>query len=262
MYKLRKFYPLGFNPQQYWEERYAQEHIAGRSSEEFRKQGFWPLMERHLPRDRKVLDAGCGVGGWIVFLKEQGYDIEGIDSAARTVRAMTEYDPDLKVKIAAIDAIPYPNNFFGGVVAVGTLEYAEDKVDEALREVNRVLMPDGIFFLEVPIINGLRRLFYIPLKGLERWLKGKNSQPLFANYFFDRQELKRKLDEAGFTVVTEQPHELPEGNRHYGLYVDWKWLRGSQPYQLNMAGLAIKKLANLVSPWIASTGMVIVAKKR
>jgi len=108
----------------------------------------------------------------------------------------------------------------------------------------------------------LRRLFYIPLKGLERWLKGKNSQPLFANYFFDRQELKRKLDEAGFTVVTEQPHELPEGNRHYGLYVDWKWLRGSQPYQLNMAGLAIKKLANLVSPWIASTGMVIVAKKR
>src|SRR3989338_9688841 len=262
MYKLRKFYPPGFDPQQYWEDRYAQEHIAGRSSDEFRKQGFWPLMERHLPRDKKVLDACCRVGGWIVFLKEEGYDIEGIDNAARMVRAMTEYDPDLKVKIAAIDAIPYPNNCFGGVVAVGTLEYVEDKVDEALREVNRVLMPNGIFFLEVPIINGLRRFFYIPLKDLERWLKGKNNRPVFANYFFGRQELRRKLDEAGFTVITEQPHELPDDHSHYGLYVDWKRLRGSQPYRLNIVGLAIKKLANIVSPWIASTGMVIVAKKR
>ena len=46
MFKLEKFYPKGFNPQQYWDEKYAQEHIAGKSSEEFRKQGFWPLMEK------------------------------------------------------------------------------------------------------------------------------------------------------------------------------------------------------------------------
>ena len=263
MYKLRKFYPPGFNPQQYWADRYAQEHIAGRSSDEFRRQDFWPLMKQHLPRDKKILDAGCGVGGWIIFLKEEGFDVEGIDSAARTVRAMTEYDPEIKVKIADVDAIPYPDNLFGGVVAVGALEYVEDRVDEALREVNRVLGPEGVFLLEVPITNLLRRVFYIPLKELERRIKGwQGNEPVFANYFFDRHELVRKLKATGFSIITEQPHELPDSNSHYGLYVDWKWLRGSEPYHLNFLGLAIKKLANLISPWIASTGMVIVAKKR
>lgn len=263
MYKLRKFYPPGFDKQKYWEERYAREHIAGRSSAEFRRQDFWPLMQSHLPRDKKILDAGCGVGGWILFLKEEGYNVEGIDSAARTVRAITEYDPDLKVKIAGIDAIPYPDEFFGGVVAVGTLEYAEDKIDQALQEVSRVLQPGGVAFLEVPTINVLRRMFYIPLKEWERRLKSqRRMESIFGNYFFDRRELGQKLEQAGFTVVAQQPHELPEKNSHYGLYVDWKWLRGKEPYQLNGVGRAIKKLANLVSPWTASTGMVLVAKKR
>lgn len=263
MYSLSKFYPAGFNREQYWDDKYSQEHIAGKSSDEFRKQAFWPLLAQHLAKDKRYLDAGCGIGGWILFLREIGYDVEGIDIAARTVRALTEYDPTLKVKVAGITRIPYPDKSFDGVLAIGTLEYVEDKVPEALQEVNRVLKPGGIFFLEVPIANTLRRLFYLPLKRLEYVIKTARGQyPTFANYLFDRHELKRLLADAGFATLAARAHELPEAGSHYGLYVDWPLLRGREPYQLNVLGRLVKAAANALSPWIASTGIVVVAKKQ
>jgi SAM-dependent methyltransferase len=262
MFKLEKFYAPGFNPQQYWDDRYSREHIAGKSSEQFRQQGFWPLLQKYFSKDKRYLDAGCGMGGWIIFLNEEGYTVEGIDVAARTVRALTEYDPDLRVKIAPITAIPYADASFDGVLAIGTLEYQEDRVPEALREVYRVVRDGGIFFLEVPIANVVRRLLYMPLKRLEKIFRQSQGQrPAFANYLFDRGELSGLLRAAGFEVVEEQPHELPDKHSHYGLYVDWPFLRGSAPYKLNALGLFVKTVCNALSPWIASTGTVIVARK-
>jgi SAM-dependent methyltransferase len=262
MFRLEKFYPQGFNPQRYWDDKYSQEHIAGKSSEEFRKQGFWPLLQNYLEKNKRYLDAGCGIGGWILFLKEEGYNVEGIDIAARTVRALTEYDPDLTVKVASITAIPYPDESLDGVLAIGTLEYVDGKVPDALREAHRVLRPGGIFFIEVPIISSLRRTFYIPLKRLEKLFKqGQGRKPTFSNYLFDHQELRHMLTAAGFKVLEVRPHELPEADSHYGLYVDWPFLRGEAPYKLNWLGRLLKDLANSWSLWVASTGMVVVARK-
>jgi ubiquinone/menaquinone biosynthesis C-methylase UbiE len=263
MFKLEKFYPQGFNPQQYWDDKYAKEHIAGKSSEEFRKQGFWSLLQKSLEKEGKYLDAGCGVGGWIIFLRDEGYDVEGIDIAARTVRALAEYDPTLKVKVASVTRIPYPDTTFDGVLAIGTLEYVENKVPEALKEVRRVLKPGGVFFMEVPMANTLRRVIYIPLKHVEKTLRqAQGKQPTFSNYLFTRSDLWRQLHEAGFEVMEMRPHELPEADSHYGLYIDWPFLRGKEPYKLNALGRLVKTVLNGISPWIASTGIVLVAKKK
>lgn len=263
MFKLEKFYSKDFNPQQYWDEKYARQHIAGKNIGEFEKQGFWPLLERQLDKSKSYLDAGCGIGGWILFLKERGYDVKGIDIAARAVRALAEYDPDLDVKIACIKQIPYQNESFDGVLAIGTLEYIEDKVSHTLREVRRVLKPGGVFFVEVPIANGLRRLTYIPLKKVERVLRvAWGERPTFSNYLFDVGELQELFEQEGFDVIEVQPHELPGDDSHYGLYIDWPIFRGSEPYKLNVLGRVVKTVLNAISPWIASTGAVLVARKR
>lgn len=263
MFKLEKYYKEGFDRQRFWEDKYAQEHIAGKSSEEFKKQGFWPLLEGVLSKDKRYLDVGCGIGGWILFLKEQGYNIEGVDIAARTVRALTEYDPELKVKVASMTAIPYEDNSLDGVLAIGTLEYVEDKVPKAIEEVRRVLKSGGVFFTEVPVANCVRRAVYIPLKRLERAVRvWRGQQPVFSNYLFDRKELKRLLESGGFEVMEEKPHDLPDADSHYGLYIDFPFLRGAEPYKLNGLGRAVKAVLNSISPWLVSTGMVIVAKKR
>ncbi len=264
MYELEKFYPQGFNPRQYWDDKYAREHIAGKNIGEFQKQGFWPLLKKHLDlnKDGKYLDAGCGIGGWILFLKEQEYDVEGIDIAARTVRALTEYDGDLKVKVASITAIPYPDASLDGVLAIGTLEYVEGKVPRALEEINRVLKSGGLFFAEVPAANWLRRLVYIPLKKIEKIIRTRRGEKAtFSNYLFSKEELKEMLADRGFEVKELLPHELPDKDSHYGLYTDFPFLRGKKPYRLNAPGRAVKAVANAVSPWVASTGLVVVARK-
>lgn len=263
MYIVEKFYPVGFDPQQYWEDKYSQEHIVGTSSEEYTKQGFWPVLQQQLKPGGYYLDAGCGIGGWILFLADQGYQIEGMDTAARTIRALTEYNPDVKVKVGSLIAMPYPDARFDGVLAIGSLEYMERKVLESLRELARVTKPGGFVFLEVPLANTLRRWFYLPLKGIERLVKVSHGrQPSFANYLFTPHSLTDLLHQTGFTVAMMQPHELPGRGSHYGLYVDWRWLRGRQPYQLNMLGRLVQAACEAFSPWVASTGMVVVARKK
>lgn len=263
MYRLEKFYAKDYNPHIFWEDKYAGEHIAGKNASEYSKQGFWPLLQKYIEKGKYYLDAGCGVGGWMLFLKDEGYHVAGIDIAARAVRAMTEYDTDADIKIASITEIPYADETFDGVLAIGTLEYVENHVEDALREVNRVSKKGGIFFIEVPIANFLRRLLYLPLKRIERFIKtGRGEQLTFSCYLFVPGEVRTMLDEAGFEVVEIAPHELPEEKCHYGLYVDWPFFRGSKPYELNLVGLVVKRMVNALSPWIASTGMVIVAKKR
>ena len=263
MYKIFKFYAPDFNAKEYWEDKYAKEHIAGRDAEDFRKQGFWPLLAKQLKKDGTYLDAGSGVGGWVVFLHEEGYQVAGIDEAARTIRALTEYNPDLHLKIAPIVRIPHPNASFDGVLAIGTLEYIEEQLPQALKEVNRVLRPGGWFFLEVPYANTLRRFFYMPLKRLQYMVyKRLGYHPTFAHYFMDQASLTQLLDQAGFTVSEVAPHELPDSGSHYGLYVDWRIFRGAEPYQLNVLGRLVKAIANTISPWVASTGMVVVARKQ
>jgi len=263
MYKLEKFYRQGFNPQQYWDDRYAREHIAGRDLEEYRAQGFWPVLKEQLKKDGKYLDAGCAVGGWVIFLKEEGYDVTGVDIAARALRAMTEYDPDLQVKAGSLTALPLAKESFEGVLSIGSLEYVENKVPEALKEMRRVLKPGGLLFMEVPLANAIRRFIYLPLKKVEKSFKqAQGKQASFSNYLFTRASIKEQLEQAGFAVIEMRAHELPEADSHYGLYVDWPFLRGKEAYKLNWLGRIVKIVCNAISPWMASTGVVVIAKKK
>jgi len=262
MFRLEKFYSPEFNPQQYWDDRYAQEHVAGKDADEFKQQDIWPLLEKHLEKGKRYLDARCGIGGWTIFLNDQGFTADGIDTYARTVRALTEYNPDLHVKVADVTRIPFADNTFDGVLAIGALEYVENRVPDALKELARVTKPGGWVLIEVPVINSLRRWIYLPLKRLEQnWKKQRGKKPTFANYVFDRTELRELLKDAGFVVAEEQPHEVPGAGNHYGLYTNFPFLRGSEPYRLNLLGRLVKAISNAISPWIASTGVIVVARK-
>lgn len=263
MYSLTKFYPPYVDVQKFWEDRYARKPFAKHSSVEYQEQKFWPLLRRFLTHEGQYLDAGCGIGGWILFLRDEGFKVEGIEIATSAVRALTEYDPDIRVKIASITEIPYADNSFDGVLAIGTLEYVERDLAKALTEVHRVLKKDGIFFIEVPLLNTLRTWVYVPLKRVEFWLKtwwGQKSY--FAFHLFTPDKTKKMLEQHGFMVEAIQPHELPGDDIHYGLWVDWPFLRSREAYRLNVLGRMIKRICEAISPWFASTGMVIVARKR
>lgn len=263
MIAIQKFDPKDFNRSGVWDDRYRNMYSAQNDMAQYEKQSFWSLLEKKLTKDGSYLDAGCGIGGWILFLSEKGYNVQGIDAHPQAVRAMTEYDRDLQVKIAGSNAIPCADNSLDGVISIGSLEYTEGAVEQSLQEFYRVLKAGGFVCIEVPLLNTLRKLFYVPLKKLEGVIKrSAGQQATFAYYLFDRSEFEELLKKKGFEIESLEAHDLPDSGSHFGLYANWPLLRGSKPYELNALGKLVKSISNTISPWIASAGMVVIARKK
>lgn len=262
MIPIYKFDPKDFDRSRVWDDRYREMYSAISDFSQYEKQSFWPILEQRLKKNGTYLDAGCGIGGWILFLSDHGYVVSGIDAHPQAVRAMTEYDPDLSVKIAGSDAIPAMDNSLDGIVSIGSLEYFEGAVEQSLKEFHRVLKTDGFVCIEVPLANTLRRLLYIPLKRIESLcMRVFGRVPSFAYYLFGKSEFEEMLRKSGFSIEEVLAHDLPDSGSHFGLYANWPLLRGSKPYQLNVFGKIIKAISNTISPWFASAGMVVIAKK-
>jgi len=262
MIVIQKFDPKDFNRKGTWDDRYRAMYSAQNNFAQYEKQSFWPMLESKLTKNGSYLDAGCGIGGWILFLAEKGYTVQGVDAHPQAVRAMTEYDRDLNVKIAGSDAIPCADKSLDGVISIGSLEYGEGVVKESLQEFHRVLKDGGFVCIEVPLANTLRKVFYIPLKRLEGLFKRAGGQSAtFAYYLFGKSEFEALLKKTGFTIESIQTHDLPDADSHFGLYANWPFLRGNKPYELNALGRVVKAISNAISSWIASAGMVVIAKK-
>lgn len=262
MIPIYKYDRPGFDRAKAWSDRYRTMYASEKSLGEYEQQSFWPELKRLLKKDGTYLDAGCGIGGWVLFLNKLRYKTEGIDPNSGAIRAMSEYDPDLSLKIASTSAIPYKNEHFDGVLSIGSLEYLEGDVETSLREMHRVIKSGGFVCIEVPLENTLRRLFYIPLKKLEGILKSGSQKPTFVYYLFRKEELAQLIESAGFSVESILPHDLSDSKSHFGLYSNWPFLRGAKPYELNILGRLIKAICNGISPWIAPTGIVVIAKKK
>lgn len=243
------------------EESFARQHIARQGAEDFARQDFWPLMQRFLKKDRTYLDVKCGTGGWVLFLHDEGYRVEGVDPSRRVAQAISDYEPDILVRVARSTKLPHADASLDGIVAIGALEALEGEVLTALREWRRVLREDGTLFLQVPYANLVRRLTYLPAKKAESVIKmSLKRTPVFAACLFTPAELARLVRKAGFAIVELIPHELPDPAAHFALYHDWPMLRGNRPYVLNAAGQAVKNVCTGISPWCAASGLFAVAK--
>lgn len=123
------------------------------------------LKNRNKSMIYRLLDAGCGEG--IMYhelyqvFKSIGTKVQlvGIDIDEDNVnfcrRLVNEQEDN--IKLSSIDSIPYPDNFFDCVLCIDVL-YHNNVVDDekALKEIYRVLKPDGEVIIQVPAYEFLR----------------------------------------------------------------------------------------------------------
>ncbi len=107
---MRKHYiekELGAN-EDYWDTNWG-----GHSIEDaVRFCEFSPLrriFDDYFPRPGKILEGGCGLGQCVIYYVRQGYDIEGIDFAEKTIRRILEVDPSIPVKVGDVNSLDYPD---------------------------------------------------------------------------------------------------------------------------------------------------------
>jgi SAM-dependent methyltransferase len=98
-------------------------------------------------RRARILDVGCGTGANLVRLSDFG-DAEGVDISPDALKFCRERGLN-NVKLGAAESLPYEDGEFDLVTAFDVVEHMDDDI-AGLREMRRVLRPDGRVLLFVP----------------------------------------------------------------------------------------------------------------
>ena len=153
---------------------------------------------------RRILDLGCGDGRHLAWFGDRAYDMYGLDSAPTALRLAEEWlrDRGLKAELVCSDMtdIPWDDGFFDAVISVKVINHHRiAQIRRAIREVHRVLEPDGLLFVVVGTLGPVGRC----TNGVEvepgTFVLREGREAGVPHHFFVEDEL---LDEfASFEVV-------------------------------------------------------------
>lgn len=152
---------------------------------------------RWLPRDGKIIEAGCGPGQFVLALRTRGYDVVGYDLSKVNVEKAKALCPDLPLHVGDVLNLDVPGGHFAGYISLGVVEHVEEGPEAFLAEAFRVLRPGGIAIFTVPWFHPFRRL-----KARLGFYSSKRApvQP-FYQYAFSTEEFNGLVSTAGFRVL-------------------------------------------------------------
>lgn len=96
----------------------------------------------------RVLDVGCGAGGFCRLAADAGASVTGIDAAAGMIEVARERVPDARFDVGDIQFLPYDDGSFDVVTGFHSFPFAAQPL-EALREARRVTNPGAPVFIVV-----------------------------------------------------------------------------------------------------------------
>ena len=105
-------------------------------------------IERWRPRRGRLLDIGCATGGLLRLARERGWEVEGIETAARRAEQASAAH-QLTIHTRPIEALRLPAASFDVVVMVHTIEHLYHP-SCAVAAIYRVLRPGGLFYSMTP----------------------------------------------------------------------------------------------------------------
>jgi SAM-dependent methyltransferase len=150
-----------------------------------------------------VLELGCGTGYFTRELARSGADITAIDVSPELleIAGANCSAPNVRYEIQNASALSYPGGMFDAVVGSSVLHHLE--IEEALREIYRVLKPTGtIYFTEPNMLNP-----QIAIQKNVPWVKRKFGDSPDETAFF-RWPLRRLLEITGFRDVRIDPFDF------------------------------------------------------
>jgi len=165
----------------------------------------------------KILEVGCGSGGFIQAVKSDRDELEyyGCDLSNFYISiAENKSHGKITYKVCNAICLPYDNDNFHIVVVIDVLEHIEN-VSNVLNEIFRVLRPGGIFHAYVPCEgNWYTPFFWVGANKLTRKHVG-HIQKLSSKSLFNL------LEEAGFKIIRKRysKHVFGQFLTYFSLYI-------------------------------------------
>lgn len=205
-----------------------------------------PYLLKYLPGSGKIIEAGCGLGRYVKYLSERGYNVEGIEYSEETLRDVKEIAPELNIIQGDVIAMPYETASIDGIISLGVIEHFISGCDEPLKEMYRVLKDEGVAIITVPSFNLIRKIkkflhinemnpyMLAARSNIIRRILGEkpvtkripynrnksnlyNVYPVFGDfreYHFTKKEFEDVLLRAGFTIIESVPIAHIDGIYH------------------------------------------------
>lgn len=145
----------------FWEEEFYQE--GGRYYE--RNFGIYRTPHPDLLRfvdllrqnqGQRVLDLGCGSGRHVIALAQEGFEVFGIDASERAIQMTQEWlnEEKLQADLKTGDIftkLPYPGDYFNGVISTKALNHAlAPHIRATIEELQRACRNGAILLIEMP----------------------------------------------------------------------------------------------------------------
>ncbi len=159
-------------------------------------------VERYTSAGR-ILDIGCNRGFLLATAVSGGWDAYGIEIVTWFPQVVARRFP-MKIYTEPLRDIspPFADNFFDAVTMIDIIEHLANPLED-LREVKRILKPDGFLLVNTPDIGSA----YAVILGSE-W---GSVNPQEHYYLFDRKTFGKLAREAGFSIVAFQPSKGSTG---------------------------------------------------
>jgi SAM-dependent methyltransferase len=248
--------------ERFWTQQWEQSRVqTGQWNSVEKREEYWimrPYLHRLQPGSH-VLDGGCGLGEWTVFLTSLGFHTVGLDISRQTIAKLATLFPDLEFRCGDICKLDYPDDYFDAYFSWGVFEHFEQGLGVGITEAHRVLKPGGILFFSVPFQNW--RHIFRDSRAVYKWdenckrIDGYSDPMRFYQWRLTRPELWREISMRAFKVY--HIHSIHKGDGlSRMLQLDLKLERGTLAYRLLLR--LFKKI--MPASWVAHM-ILAVAKK-
>lgn len=158
---------------------------------------------------RRLLNVGCGTGGFNLVAEGVGADTWGVDASVEAAAITSARVLRSRVLCARAEALPFRDQSFDVVYCYSTLEHVTEP-ERAVCEMVRVLRPDGTLYLHTPnrwaCFESHYKVFWVP--GLPRWvtraylaLRGRPTAFFGTLRLLTLTECRRIIEQAGARIT-------------------------------------------------------------
>jgi 2-polyprenyl-3-methyl-5-hydroxy-6-metoxy-1,4-benzoquinol methylase len=155
-----------------------------------------------MPSSSLILEAGCGLGRWVFYLNDLGFQTIGIDVTKSALRSALEYakrtNKNIDLIVADVKYLPFRDNVFDLILSLGVIEhFVKAKRDNVIKESYWCLKQKGRLFLSTP------NQFHIAYSLLRILDKFRKKWEIGLEYSFTTKDLTRFLKAKNFQIVDQ-----------------------------------------------------------